>query len=207
MTSNSNRQRLVIFHQFRHFRHCMHFWTSNLNILPHFASPLVIFAKIANFAKIAIFAKIASFQGATFGIQFKSPEAGDFSPVSPLHAFLDIQFEYFATYRQPSVSPFSPLHAFLDIQFEYFATFRQPSGDFCQNRHFRQNRQPPRGHFWRPVQIASDWRFFASFAIFAIACISGHNCDLWNTSLQLFDLNYKFELVGASLLALAKPIY
>ena len=42
---------------------------------------------------IAIFAKIASLQGATFGIQFKSPAAGDFSPVSPfspLHAFLDI---------------------------------------------------------------------------------------------------------------------
>ena len=39
-----------------------------------------------------------------------------------------------------------------------------------------------------------------------------HECDLkltdlWNTSLQLFDLNYKFELVGASLLALAKSIY
>ena len=51
------------------------------------------FAKIANFAKIAIFAKIASLQGATFGIQFKSPAAGDFlpvSPFSPLHAFLDI---------------------------------------------------------------------------------------------------------------------
>ena len=33
-----------------------------------------------------------------------------------------------------------------------------------------------------------------------------HECalkltDLWNTSLQLFDLNYKFELVGALLLA------
>ena len=39
-----------------------------------------------------------------------------------------------------------------------------------------------------------------------------HECalkltDLWNTSLQLFDLNDKFELVGASLLALAKSIY
>ena len=57
------------------------------------ASPLAIFAKIANFAKITIFAKIACLQEATFGIQFKSPEAGDFSPVSPfspLHAFLDI---------------------------------------------------------------------------------------------------------------------
>ena len=29
-------------------------------------------------------------QGATFGIQFKSPAAGDFLPVLPLHAFLDI---------------------------------------------------------------------------------------------------------------------
>ena len=35
------------------------------------ASPLAIFAKITNFTKIA------SLQGATFGIQFKSPEAGD----------------------------------------------------------------------------------------------------------------------------------
>ena len=46
-----------------------------------FASPLVIFAKIA------------SLEGATFGIHFKSPEAGDFSPFlpfSPWHAFLDI---------------------------------------------------------------------------------------------------------------------
>ena len=33
------------------------------------------------------FAKIASLQGATFGIQFKSPEPGEFSP---LHAFLDM---------------------------------------------------------------------------------------------------------------------
>ena len=31
--------------------------------------------------------------------------------------------------------------------------------------------------------------------------------DLWNTILQLFDLNYKFELVGASLLVLATSIY
>ena len=45
---------------------------------------------MAIFAQIAIFAKIASLQGATFGIQFKLPAAGDFSPVSPLHAFLDI---------------------------------------------------------------------------------------------------------------------
>ena len=52
--------------------------------LLHIASPLEIFAKIANFAEIAIFAKIASLQGATFGIQFKSPEADDFSP---LHAW------------------------------------------------------------------------------------------------------------------------
>ena len=32
--------------------------------------------------------------------------------------------------------------------------------------------------------------------------------DLWNTIASLlFDLNYKFELIGASLLALAKSIY
>ena len=30
--------------------------------------------------------------------------------------------------------------------------------------------------------------------------------ELWNTSL-LFDLSHKFELIGASLLALAKSIY
>ena len=52
---------------------------------------------MAIFAKIANFAKIASLQGATFGIQFKSPVAGDFSPVSPfspLHAFLDISANF-----------------------------------------------------------------------------------------------------------------
>ena len=54
---------------------------------PLYRSPLAIFSKIANFAKIV------SLQGATFGIQFKSPEAGDFtpfSPFSPLRALLDI---------------------------------------------------------------------------------------------------------------------
>ena len=48
---------------------------------------------MAIFVKIANFAKIASLQGATFGIQFKSPAAGDFlpvSPFSPLRALLDI---------------------------------------------------------------------------------------------------------------------
>ena len=52
---------------------------------------------MAIFAKIANFAKIASLQGATFGIQFKSPAAGDFlpvSPFSPLHAFLDISASF-----------------------------------------------------------------------------------------------------------------
>ena len=46
------------------------------------------FAIIAS--PLAIFAKIASLQEATFGIQFKSPGACDVSPVSPLHAFLDL---------------------------------------------------------------------------------------------------------------------
>ena len=45
-------------------------------------------AIIAN--ALAILAKIASLQGATFDIQFKSPEAGDFSLFSPFQAFLDI---------------------------------------------------------------------------------------------------------------------
>ena len=115
------------FTSFAIFAICMHFWTSNLNILPHIASPLAIFAKIANFAKIA------SLQGATFGIQFKSPEAGDFSPVSPLHAWNFAKIAIFAKiaslqgatfgiqFKSPAagdfspVSPFSPLHAFLDI--------------------------------------------------------------------------------------------
>ena len=50
-------------------------------------------SKTSCFSANHIFAKIASLQGATFGIQFKWPAAGDFSPVSPfspLHAFLDI---------------------------------------------------------------------------------------------------------------------
>ena len=46
----------------------------------------IIANPLAILAKIAIFAKIASLQGATFGIQFKSPEAGDFSPFSLLQA-------------------------------------------------------------------------------------------------------------------------
>ena len=70
-----------------------------LAIFANFAT-IAIFAKVASlqgsrrfiaittsplaiFAKITIYAKIASLQGDTFGIQFKSPEAGDFSPVSP----------------------------------------------------------------------------------------------------------------------------
>ena len=51
---------------------------------------------------------------------------------------------------------------------DVFRHYHQPSGDFCQNRQFRQNRQSPRGHFWHPVQFVRGWRFFA---IFAIACL------------------------------------
>ena len=65
---------------------------------------------MAVFAKIAIFAKIANLQGATFGIQFKSPAAGDFSPVSP----------------------FSPLHAFLDISVLTRVFYKKMCGGFCQ---------------------------------------------------------------------------
>ena len=59
-------------------------------------------------------------------------------------------------------------------------------GHFCQNRQFRPKspfspKSPAsKVHFWHPIQIASGWRFFASFAIFAIACISGHKCGAWS---------------------------
>ena len=81
---------------------------------------------------------------------------------------------------------------------------RQPSGDFCQNRqfrqnrHFRQNRQPRRGHFWHPIQIASGWRFFASFAIFAIACISGHKCEKIHTRFQTWPLGISNSRISIS---------
>ena len=85
---------MTINRQNRHFRQNRqpprgHFWH------PIQIASFAIFAIacMAIFAKIANFAKIASLQGATFGIQFKSPAAGYFSPVSPfspLHAFLDI---------------------------------------------------------------------------------------------------------------------
>ena len=45
---------------------------------------------------------------------------------------------------------------------------------------------------------------FANY--FSLKSLALRLTDLWNTSL-LFDLNYKFELMGASLLALAKSIY
>ena len=51
---------------------------------------------------------------------------------------------------------------------DVFHYYRQPSVDFCQNRQFRQNRQSP------SKGIVRGWRFFAIFAIFASACISGH---------------------------------
>ena len=59
----------------------------------NFQSPRAgtFFAIIAS--PLTIFAKIASLQEATFGIQFKSPEVGDFSPVSPFHAFLDLSVQ------------------------------------------------------------------------------------------------------------------
>ena len=132
---------------------------SNLNILPHIASPLAIFAKIANFAKIAIFAKIASLQGATFGIQFKSPEAGDFSPVSPFSPLHAGRFLPKSPISPKSLASKGPLLASnsnrqrLAIFCQFCHFHHCMHGDFCQNRqfrqnrHFRQNRQPPRATF------------------------------------------------------------
>ena len=53
---------------------------SNIRQILDITSPQAIFVEIANFAKIA------SLQGATFGIQLKPSEAGDFSALYP---FLD----------------------------------------------------------------------------------------------------------------------
>ena len=81
-------------------------WTSFLIMLPHsyrghFWHPILVnichildfTGLLALFVEIANFAKIASLQGATFGIQFKSP-------FSPLHAFLGI-----SVLRLPSFIP------------------------------------------------------------------------------------------------------
>ena len=64
-----------------------HFWhpiSVNICHILDFTDPLALFVEIANFA---------SLQGATFGIQFKSP-------FSPLHAFLGI-----SVLRRPSFIP------------------------------------------------------------------------------------------------------
>ena len=108
------------------------------------ASPLAIFAKIANFAKTAIFAKIASFQGATFGIQFKSPEAGNFFAIFAIACISgdfrqNCQYRYNRHFRQKCQSP---------RVWDVYRYYRRPSVDFCQNR------QLPRGHSWHPIQIA-----------------------------------------------------
>ena len=63
---------------FRHYRQPSgYFWQNRQSprgqdVFHHYHQASSDFAKIANFAKIA------SLQGATFGIRFKSPEAGDF---------------------------------------------------------------------------------------------------------------------------------
>ena len=73
----------------------------------------------------------------------------------------------------------------------------KPSGDFRQNRQFRQNHQSPTGLFWHPIQIARGWQFFA---IFAVACISGHKClkhprvsTVNRTATQTFRDNKQFD--------------
>ena len=154
----------------------------NLNILP--------FSPLAFFAKIAIVAKIASLQGATSGIQFKSPEAGYFSPFlpfSPLAFFTKIASLQGATsgiqFKSPEAgyfspkSPISPKSPFSpkspaskgpllasNSNCQRLVIFRQ-NRQFRQNCHCCQNRQPRRGHFWHPIQIARGWLFFAILAI------------------------------------------
>ena len=87
-------------------------------------------------AKIAIFAKIANLQGATFGIQFKSPEAGDFSPVSP--------FSPLHAWRFLPKSPISPKSPASKGPLLASNSNRQRLAIFRQFRHFRHCM-----HFWR----------------------------------------------------------
>ena len=70
---------------------------------------------------------------------------------------------------------------------DVFRHYRQPSGDFCQNRQFRQNRQSPRSHFWHPVQFVRGWRFFA---IFAIACLF-MKCRTYSTGFSVALANIR----------------
>ena len=96
---------------------------------------------------MAIFAQIASLQGAGTFFDYRQP-SGDFP-----------QNGYFRPNRQSQRGR------------DVFRHYRQPSCDFRQNCQFRQNGKSLRGHEWHPIQIVRGWRFFA---IFAIACISGH---------------------------------
>ena len=124
----------------------------------------------------------------------KSPEAGDFSPVSPFSPLHAGRFLPKSPISPKSLASKGPLLASnsnrqrLAIFCQFCHFHHCMHGEFRQNRHFRQNRQPPRGHFWRSIQIASSWRFFATFAIFAIACISGHKCVRLMNPSTLFAL-------------------
>ena len=66
------------------------------------------------------FHQIASLQEATFGIEFKSPEADDFSPFSPLHAFLDISGDKRDKYKKIRryVSIYFTINKFYSIQIQ-----------------------------------------------------------------------------------------
>ena len=70
-------ERFVTFHDF-YMMSTLEFWTSCFSQQPCLF--LKLFSKQSNYGNIT--------QGATFGIQLKSSEAGEFSPFSPLHAFL-----------------------------------------------------------------------------------------------------------------------
>ena len=97
-----------------------------------------------------------------------------------------------------SKSPLSKGRVFQIRNFCQFSHFRK-NRQFRHFRHYRQNRHSPRDFFWHPIWVASPLAIFRHLrhpnvpflpispksplfkgphlaSIFAIACISGHNC-------------------------------
>lgn len=161
-----------------------------------------IIAKFVIFSLFAIFVKFATFQGATLGIPtwiFVKPMI-DFLPDSPFLS--DSPFRQFFVFARSAPSNLinifaSPLaifrHWWLLSLFSSYSPFSswsplskrpllsfnlnvfQTHGEFCQIRHFRQPLHFVRSTFITSFKFSSAvWRFFAKFAIFAIAYISGH---------------------------------
>ena len=84
------------------------------NIYRHYRQPS------GDFCQNRHFRQIASLQEATFGIESKSPEAGDFSPFSPLHAFLDISGDKRDKYKKIRryVSIYFTINKFCSVQIQ-----------------------------------------------------------------------------------------